>query len=173
VLSKQRGFTLTELLVTVGVVAILSALAVPTMRDVIVNGRIRASSESIQNGLAQARAEAVRLNTQVEFVLGTAGWQVRKASDATVLHQSSGKEGSSSLAITKTPSDADRITYNAFGLAASVNPSDASAPLTRLDIEISNPPSSSNYHPLAVQLIGGSARVCDPKAASTEPRACL
>jgi type IV fimbrial biogenesis protein FimT len=170
---KQRGFTMTELLVTVGVVAILATLAVPTMRDVIANSRVRASSESIQNGLAQARAEAVRLNTQVEFVLASTGWQVRKASDGTVLHQSSGREGTTNLTITKTPSDSDRITYNAFGLAASMNPSDGSAPLTRLDIDISNPPSSSNYHPLAVQLIGGSARVCDPKAASTEPRACL
>lgn len=170
---KQRGFTLTELLVTVGVIAILAALAVPTMRDVIANSRIRASSESIQNGLAQARAEAVRMNTQVEFVLAAAGWQVRKASDGTVLHQSSGKEGSTGMALTKTPGAADRITYNAFGLAASVNPSDASAPLSRIDIEITNPPSSSSYHPLAVQLIGGSARVCDPAAASTEPRACL
>lgn len=170
---KQRGFTMTELMVTVGVVAILAALAVPTMRDVIANSRIRASSESIQNGLAQARAEAVRLNTQVEFVLADTGWQVRKVSDATVLHQSSGREGSSGLTITKTPSGSDRITYNAFGLAASANPSDASAPLTRLDIEISNPPKSSNYHPLAVQLIGGSARVCDPAADKTEPRACL
>jgi type IV fimbrial biogenesis protein FimT len=170
---KQRGFTMTELMVTVGVVAILAALAVPTMRDVIANSRIRASSESIQNGLAQARAEAVRLNTQVEFVLASTGWQVRKVSDATVLHQSSGREGSTGLTITKTPAAADRITYNAFGLAASVNPSDASAPLTRLDIEISNPPKSSSYHPLAVQLLGGSARVCDPAAKSTEPRACL
>ena len=60
-----------------------------------------------------------------------------------------------------------------FGLAASLNPSDASAPLTRLDIGITNPPSSSGYHPLSVQLIGGSARACDPAAKSTEPRACL
>lgn len=170
---KQRGFTLTELLVTVGVIAILAALAVPTMRDVIANSRVRASSESIQNGLAQARAEAVRLNTQIEFVVTSTGWQVRKASDGTVLHQSSGKEGATGLSITNTPTGADRITYNAFGLAASLNPSNASAPLSRLDIGISNPPSSANYHPLAVQLIGGSARVCDPKAASTEPRACL
>jgi type IV fimbrial biogenesis protein FimT len=169
---KQRGFTMTELMVTVGVIAVLAALAVPTMRDVIANTRIRASSESIQNGLAQARAEAVRLNTQVEFVLSDTGWKVRRASDATVLHQSSGKEASS-MTITKTPADADRITYNAFGLTASVNPSDGSAPLTRLDVEVPNPPKSSSYHPLAVQIIGGSARACDPAAASTEPRACL
>jgi len=170
---KQRGFTMVELMVTVGVIAVIATLAVPTMRDVIANGRVRATSESIQNGLAQARAEAVRLNTQVEFVLSATGWQVRKASDATVLHQSSGREGSTGMKITNTPGGADRITYNAFGLAASLNPSDASAPLSRLDIDISNPPSSDHYHPLAVQLIGGSARVCDPSVASTEPKACL
>ena len=172
-LRKQQGFTLTELLVTVTVVGILASLAVPMMSVVAANSRVRAASESMQNGLAQARAEAIRLNTRVEFVLAATGWQVRRVSDGTVLSQSSGKESATGLTITRAPAAADRVTYNSFGLVPSVNPSDGSAPITRIGITVVNPPSSSSFHPLAVQLIGGSPRACDPAAASTEPKACL
>jgi type IV fimbrial biogenesis protein FimT len=172
-LRKQRGFTLVELMVTVAVLAILASLAMPMMRVAIANSRVRAASESIQNGLAQARAEAIRLNTRVEFVLAATGWQVRRVSDGTVLSQSSGKESSSGLQLTKLPATADRVTYNAFGLVPSVNPSNGSAPITRIGITVTIPPSSSSFHPLAVQLIGGSPRSCDPAAASTEPKSCL
>jgi type IV fimbrial biogenesis protein FimT len=171
--TRPNGFTTVELMVVVTVIAILAAVAMPTMRSVVENSRIRAASESIQNGLSQARAEAVRLNTQVEFVLQATTWQVRRVSDASVLHQASGKELKNSLTITATPNGADRITYNAFGLTAGVNPSDASNPFTRLDIAATNPSGSSGYRPLTIEVLGSTPRLCDPSAASTESKACL
>ncbi len=171
--SRAQGFTIVELMVVVTVIAILSALAVPTMRSVMENSRIRATGESIQNGLSQARAEAVRLNTQVEFVLQATSWQVRRVSNGAVLHEASGKELNNSLTITATPDGADRITYNAFGLTAGVNPSDGSDPFTRLDIAATTPSGLSGYRPLAIQVIGSTPRLCDPAAADTENKACI
>jgi type IV fimbrial biogenesis protein FimT len=168
---RLRGFTLVELMVTVSVVALLTAIAVPTLRSVVENGRIRSATQSLQNGLALARTEAVRLNTQVQFVLSSSGWSIQRLSDGVELQSASGRDGSAGVSITPTPADADRITFNTLG-RPTINP-DGSAQLSRLDIESENPSGSSNYRPLAIQLVsGGVARLCEPNAAETEPKAC-
>ncbi len=163
-----------ELMVTLAVFAILSAMAVPMMRNVIENSHIKAASQSLQNGLAMARAEAVRLNTQVEFVLTGGGWSIQKVSDGSLLQQASGKELPSGTTITPTPADADRITFDAFGRSLTTNPSDGTNALTQIDVVATNPSGSGSYKPLRIQFpAGGLARLCDPNAASTEPKACL
>lgn len=173
-LRHASGFTLLELMTALAVIGVLAAMAVPTMRSVIENGNIRAAGTSIQNGLSLARAEAVRLNTQVEFAFTDDGWEVRRVAGGDVLHQSAGREVSSSgLAVTVEPGDADHVTYNTFGRAATLNP-DGSDAITRINIEAANPSGSSNYKPLAVQVLpGGTVRLCDPNADDDQPRACL
>jgi type IV fimbrial biogenesis protein FimT len=155
------------------VVAILAAIAVPTLRNVVENSHIRATSQSLQNGLAMARAEAVRLNTQVEFVLTGAGWSIRLV-DGTLLQQASGKEMASGTSVTTTPAGTDRVTFDAFGRVVATNPSDASAAFSELDVEATSPSGTPGYKPLRIQMnAGGLARLCDPAVATTEPKACL
>jgi prepilin-type N-terminal cleavage/methylation domain-containing protein len=169
---RVAGFTMVELLVTIGIVGLLAALAVPTLTSAIQNSHIRAASASLQNGLAQARAEAVRLNTQVEFRLTGAGWDVRTVSDDGLLHQASGKERATGVTITAVPANSTRATFDAFGRRLALNPGNGSVTFTRLDIAAVNATSSSR--PMRIQLVvGGLARLCDPAAASTEPKACL
>lgn len=62
-----RGFTLVELLVSVTLLSILMALAAPSMSAWVRNSRVRAASESLQNGLRLAQAEALRRSRQVVF----------------------------------------------------------------------------------------------------------
>lgn len=157
-----------ELMTALAVIALLAALAVPTMRSVVENGRIRAAATSIQNGLALARSEAVRLNAQVEFELTENGWEVRRVTDGGVLHQSAGLEISDSGLAIADVGGATRIIYSAFGRAASADA------ISRLDIEASNPSGSSNYRPLSIQIMpGGTVRLCDPRSDADEARACL
>lgn len=171
---RTAGFTVVELMVTLAVVAILAAMAVPTMRSVIENSHIRTTGQSLQNGLAMARAEAVRLNTQVEFVLTGAGWNIQRVSDGSLLREASGKEMASGTTVTTTPAGADRVTYDAFGRPVALNPSDDSATVTQIDIVATSPSGTPSYKPLRIQLTsGGLARLCDPAVASTEPKACL
>jgi type IV fimbrial biogenesis protein FimT len=179
--SAQRrasaGFTTVELMVTLAIVALLMALATPTLRGVVANGRVKSGSQSLQNGLALARAEAVRLNTQVEFVLAAdGGWQIRRVNSAEVLQQAAGREGASGLVLTvvdAAAASADRITFNAFGQTASVNPSDGSNPIWQIDLTVSSPPDTGNFRPLRIEVFGaGMSRMCDPAVADTEYKAC-
>lgn len=171
---RAAGFTTVELMVTLVVVAILVALATPTLRGIVANGRVKAASQSLQSGLARARAEAVRLNTQVEFLLAAdGGWQVIQVSNAAVLQQAAGREGAGGVELTIAPAGADRITFNSFGLTASVNPSNGSQPINQVDIDVASPPTTGNYRPLRIELFGaGMARLCDPSVADTEYKAC-
>ncbi|MFN0315291.1 MAG: GspH/FimT family pseudopilin [Burkholderiales bacterium] len=67
--NSVRGFTLVELMIGVVVMGILLALATPSFSLWMANTRVRNSAEAIQNGLQIARAEAVRRNRFVQFVL--------------------------------------------------------------------------------------------------------
>lgn len=64
-----RGFTLVELMVTITLLAILLALAVPSFTLWINNTRVRTTAQVLQDGLRQAQAEAVRRNRTVSFFL--------------------------------------------------------------------------------------------------------
>lgn len=160
---RAGGFTLVELMVTIGVFALLTALAVPTLRSVIENSHIKAAGQSLQNGLAMARAEAVRLNTRVAFTLTSTGWNITRVDDPDrMLQQASGKEKASSVQITPNPAGA--VVFDAFGRKSS-------GP-TQIDIEAIHP--SSSHKPLTVELASsGTARLCDEALASTEPKACI
>lgn len=62
--SASRGFSLVEMMVAVAMLAVLMGLAVPSFSLWIQNAKTRTASDSLQNGLRQAQAEAVRLHRQ-------------------------------------------------------------------------------------------------------------
>lgn len=168
--SRPRGFSLVELMVTVAVLAIVLAVGVPSMRTFVENGRIRAAGESWQYGLTLARAEAVRLNLPVAFVADDAGWQVQRATDDTVLHRASGKDSTKGLDLQVDPEDATTVTYDTFGRVTTNR--DGSDPIDLVDIGAKRPP-GAGYRPLRLQLLsGGLVRLCDPAADEDDPRKC-
>jgi len=165
------------MMIALAVVGLLLALGVPAMRGVLENSRIRATSESLKYGLDLARTEAVRLNTQMEFASTDAGWVVRAptADDSgAVLHAGTGREASGDVAVTFTPDDATRVTFDSFGRALGTNPADGTPRITQIDVASANPPSVSGYRPMRVQVLpGGATRLCDPAVDATDPRVCL
>ncbi len=79
-----RGMTLVEIMVALVIVVILFAAAAPSFSDWIQNTKIRTAAESVLNGLAIAKTEAVHRNTITQFVsCGTdSSWDVMAASAA-------------------------------------------------------------------------------------------
>jgi len=64
-MTRNRGFSLIELMVTITIVVLLILMALPSYSQWLTNTRIRNAAESIHNGLQFARNEAVQRNTNV------------------------------------------------------------------------------------------------------------
>jgi len=58
--KAHSGFTLLELMVSIGVLAILLAIGVPTFQNVIRNNRIAGSTNELVTALTYARSEAMK-----------------------------------------------------------------------------------------------------------------
>jgi type IV fimbrial biogenesis protein FimT len=194
--ARQLGFTLIELLIVIVILGVLMGLALPTYRLWIQNLQIRNAAESIQNGLQLARAEAVKRNTNVDFVLvgiavdpanpansGNAGvatgpnWIVRVA-DPTGAYATptnfyiQGRaitEGSRNATITTAPAT-PVFTFSSLGR---ITPAPAGPSIT-ISVDNLNLP-AADRRPLQVQVTaGGQIRMCDPSPllSPTDPRRC-
>lgn len=62
---NQKGFTLLELMVTLAVMGVMAAFALPAMNQFMENQRIRSTMSNYTNGLTFARNEAIRQNVPV------------------------------------------------------------------------------------------------------------
>ena len=65
------GFTMIELMVTIAIMAILIALAVPSFRTLIINSRITTHANELLAGLQLARSEAIRSNARAVLCAST------------------------------------------------------------------------------------------------------
>jgi type IV fimbrial biogenesis protein FimT len=66
-MKKNTGFTLLELLITVALIAIVMAIAVPSMSTFTQNDRLTTNINALIGNLAYARSEAVKTNRQVSI----------------------------------------------------------------------------------------------------------
>src|SRR5262249_62043359 len=84
IVPRDLGFTLIELLIAVSLFAILVLIAGPMYGDFMGNSQIRNGAENTLTGVRLAQTEAVRGNTQTQFVLdpsSAGGWQVSRFDD--------------------------------------------------------------------------------------------
>jgi len=66
-MKKNSGFTLLELLITVAIISIVMAIAVPSMTTFTQNDRLTTNINTLIGHLAYARSEAVKRNQQVSI----------------------------------------------------------------------------------------------------------
>lgn len=108
---SRRGFSLIELIIAVAITGVLLSLAAPSFSTYLRNVRLRSAAESFMSGIQLARSEAIRMNTDVEFLMttfdpladnvGTAtasatgvNWMVRSVAPVTFIDGKFGIEGS-------------------------------------------------------------------------------
>ncbi len=65
----QEGFSIIELSVALTVVAVLLSLGMPSLSGYVQNARLGSAAKSFYTGLQTARAEAIKRNAPVEFVM--------------------------------------------------------------------------------------------------------
>ncbi len=70
-ISNQHGFTLIELMVTVGIIAILGGLAAPYLGESIIRSRISSINGEFNRSILKARNEARAKNTCVTMCLSS------------------------------------------------------------------------------------------------------
>ncbi len=150
-----RGFTLLELMVTVAILAIVSAIAVPSFAGLINRDRLTSQANELVATMQYARSEAVRINGQVQLCPSTNGttcfgndWSqliVLSVRSNEVLRQFSGT-GKASIA-----ADVNDITFSSDGLARNTGGLLAVANIT-VCLDTSNPADNQRV----VQLASGS-----------------
>ncbi len=68
-IGSQRGFSLIELMITIAILGILMAFAIPSMTTLIRGARVKAASEFYVAGFRKARQEAIKHNSNSRLVL--------------------------------------------------------------------------------------------------------
>lgn len=195
--SSARGLTLIELLIGIAITALLLAFGLPSFGTWMANSRVRGAAEGLQSGLAVARAEAIRRNQNVEFVLtndqidlGNVGtvtpaangihWLVRAINPATgqyvLLDTRSGQEGANRSDVSsgvQLVASAPLVTFRGFGGTQGLG--------ATATYDFSNPGAGACHTTLTpgpirclrVQLsVSGQIRVCDPGTSGSDTRAC-
>jgi len=69
----ESGLTLAEMLVTLAVLGILAAVALPSLSDLLARRRLDGAATEYLNHLQWARQQAVQLNRKVRLKLGAGG----------------------------------------------------------------------------------------------------
>ncbi|MCB5185940.1 GspH/FimT family pseudopilin [Methylobacillus gramineus] len=179
----QKGLTLVELVITMSIVAILLAVAIPSFRIMLVNFQIRSAADGLNNGLQLARAEAIRRNANVIFTLGagpswSVGCQVVVAdsdSDGVddcpeVIQEKPSVEGATAATIDALPAAANKVTFNGLGRVTFNN--DGSNVLRQLDMS-STQIDAADARNMRILIRGGSVHFCDPNVTTVgDPRVC-
>lgn len=84
-MKAQRGFTLVELMIAIAIVAILAAIAVPSMQSITANRKASKLSHELQIDIMYARNQAMTFNRTIAITPKggdwASGWQIKQGND--------------------------------------------------------------------------------------------
>lgn len=199
---RQRGFSIIEIAVVLVVLALILTSSMPSINSWLRNIRLRNQAEAIQNGLQQARNEAVRRNRAIGFYLVNPGSTTAMTSGCTLSAAGtswvvSGRDpaGACETAPSDTPADGDDPMIVAThvgadggaGVRVSGVQTDGSTAassvtfdafgrrggeLARITVDYAQ--SQTDDRPLRIDIsANGMVRMCDPNISDeTDPRRC-
>lgn len=197
---RIHGFTLIEIAVGLVIFGFLLMAAMPSMQEWFANSRVRGASESLQNGIQTARAEAIRRNRPVTFWLvqnddlntflascslsstGTA-WVVSVNDPGGNCDEPPSLTTSPMIVTGRTTGDAGaKVTVNALQTDASTAANSITfngfgsvtntGAIARIDVESAGAEAGARSLRIAISP-SGTARMCDPSVtADGDPRKC-
>lgn len=143
---RESGFTLIELIITVSVLVVILAMAIPSLSSFIQRQRIRNTAMDMTTAVTLARSEAIKRNANVSVVAtGTSwsgGWTVSTASPVTAASTIRGQAAPEGITITEAGGN-KLATFGpdgrlqATGLSFTVKASDATSTQQPLCVAIS------------------------------------
>ncbi len=134
---RPSGLTLVEMMITLLVLAILAAGAIPAMGSFLEKSRLKGAAESLFNDLGYARSESLKRNTDISVRFatdGAANWcfgtdetttcdcTITDATDSSACALNAAADGSSSTNVLKRTGAAEYPTIKLISAAFAVNP---------------------------------------------------
>lgn len=122
VLRPAAGFTLFELIVTLAIVAIMAAVAVPSFQTFFVSSRAQTQTANFVEALNYARSEAVRRAKEVRVVAASGntswqqGWSVEQVTPAVTLRVQPAFSGNGTMT-----SGESQVVFNNLGQLSSIS----------------------------------------------------
>lgn len=65
--ARPRGFTLVELMVTLAVLVVVTAFAIPSFKNITLSNRLSTAADGIVAAIQTARMEAIKRNADAQF----------------------------------------------------------------------------------------------------------
>ncbi len=177
----QRGFSLTELMIGIVIFAVLISMALPSFTAWIQKSQIRTAAETIQGGLALARGEALRRNTQVSFTMPgpDSGWTVAVVNPAETVQTRLGSEGSPNAQVSVVGGALPiSVVFDGLGRATNLAATmqiHVDNPVGGACLVAGAPDTLTAMRCLDVTVsVGGTIKMCDPSVdpATKDTRAC-
>jgi prepilin-type N-terminal cleavage/methylation domain-containing protein len=113
-INNKKGFTLIEMMTVVGVIAILSSIAIPNAISWRSNAQLSSTAREIMADLQRTRTEAIKRNRNVEAIFTTgkgAGSTIKDLTSDVILAGTSYSGG-----IEVTIAEGERFIFNSRGL---------------------------------------------------------
>lgn len=183
-MKRGRGFTLVELIVTLAVVGVLLAVAIPGFRQLIGSNRLTTGANEFVLAIVEARAEAIRRNTAVQICAAAGANGTGALADAcngsapgaTYLLDTAGAaqlvRAAPALPAGTTLVNATALRYNGQGLARAIG---GTTPYNGRVLDLRSAQLESDNHRCIYMTTGSSLKTCTTSAdcdANTEPTGC-
>lgn len=188
-LRRSAGFTLLELLITLGIVAIVTAFSVPSFSGLLSESRVSAAARAYASALRKAQAEAIARNRNVEVLFTTSdptpttvvsaaastaaggnGWMVRlvgASSAADFIEGFSLADQVSNVSASTTPTV---LGFTPLGRPVDLSSGAIAALAATTVVRFTEGGGSRRF--CTYLTTGGAARVCDPAQAAGKPLSC-